>query len=176
MESLRQEFLDVSFVAAPRISLRHRSRLCRNTVLLLHHHYLLSLISFILWRASGIFYCAALMPPGGPKKKGGAGGAPKPSPFENIMPRSKFSVLNRGGSNQKKAENVVKARTEAINKRKQSLLVEYQSRNKSNSFIDQRFGETDNSLTSEDKFMHRFQAERAKQLSTSWIDYCSLRV
>ena len=44
--------------------------------------------------------------------------------------------------------------------RKNSLLLEYQQRGKTNVFLDHRFGEQDDSLGDEDKAILRFQKER----------------
>ncbi len=44
--------------------------------------------------------------------------------------------------------------------RKKTLLVEYQQRNKTNQFVDRRFGEYDDELTAEEKMMRRFTLER----------------
>ena len=44
--------------------------------------------------------------------------------------------------------------------RKRTLLLEYKQRNKSNRFIDKRFGEYDEGLTPEEKMMQRFVLEK----------------
>ena len=46
--------------------------------------------------------------------------------------------------------------------RKETLLQEYKLKNKSNMFLDKRIGEKDNNLSSEDKMIARFTAERIK--------------
>lgn len=55
--------------------------------------------------------------------------------------------------------NVAKARQMAIEKRSKTLLVEYSERDKQNSFKDNRFGETDASLSIEEKMLRRFQEQ-----------------
>lgn len=87
----------------------------------------------------------------------------KPSPFESITPKAKFSVLNRkvqGAISQ----NASKSRSDAISKRKESLLVDFESMKKANTFDDKRIGENEQ-VSEDDKYLHRFQQERRKQLS-----------
>uniref|UniRef100_A0A8W8IK48 Nucleolar protein 14 n=1 Tax=Magallana gigas TaxID=29159 RepID=A0A8W8IK48_MAGGI len=55
------------------------------------------------------------------------------------------------------------SRSKGIQKRKATLLQEYNQRFKSNKFIDKRFGENDTSLSVEEKMMKRFAMERAKE-------------
>lgn len=50
--------------------------------------------------------------------------------------------------------------------RKKTLLLEYKRRNKSNQFIDRRFGEYDEELAPEEKMMQRFVLE--KQVGTDF--------
>lgn len=47
----------------------------------------------------------------------------------------------------------------AIEKRSKTLLVEYSERDKQNSFKDSRFGETDPSMSIEEKMLRRFQEQ-----------------
>lgn len=51
--------------------------------------------------------------------------------------------------------------------RKDTLLVEYQQRHKTSTFVDGRFGEDDAGMPSEDKAVARFQRERQRQLKQS---------
>ena len=44
--------------------------------------------------------------------------------------------------------------------RKKTLLLEYKQRNKSNLFIDRRFGEYDEGLSPEERMMRRFVLEK----------------
>ena len=52
---------------------------------------------------------------------------------------------------------------EGILKRKRSLLVEYDRRFSTNTFVDRRFGEDDETLNEEDRAILRFQRERVQQ-------------
>lgn len=58
-------------------------------------------------------------------------------------------------------------RSEAVERRKKSLLVEYKNLGKSNAFLDKRFGEKDANLDEEEKALMRFQKQRLKQLKSS---------
>merc|ERR1712059_220111 len=61
------------------------------------------------------------------------------------------------------------ARAKAIQKRKETLLQEYQLKNKSNLFLDKRIGEKDTGLSAEEKMIARFTAERVKGAGKSSI-------
>lgn len=93
----------------------------------------------------------------------------KSGAFDAPKPRTKFTVYNRQVKGAKQVD-LTKARTKAINKRKQSLLRELNADNKVNSFVDERIGEREKdqpvSATNlqDEKFLRRFQVERAKQL------------
>lgn len=104
---------------------------------------------------------------GGGNKHGGGGGrgpsaaaldAVKLNPFERLKQRVKFDVLGRSLKGTQRANG--QARSRAIQKRKESLLVELQQDGKRNEFIDRRFGEGDESLSVDDKMLQRFQKER----------------
>merc|ERR1711936_1434799 len=56
------------------------------------------------------------------------------------------------------------ARAKAIQKRKETLLQEYQQKNKNNMFLDKRIGEKDNNLSAEDKMVARFTAQRIREI------------
>ncbi|GAX76160.1 hypothetical protein CEUSTIGMA_g3604.t1 [Chlamydomonas eustigma] len=87
--------------------------------------------------------------------------APKPiNPFELKKSKTKFETVGRRikGAN----KNVIKAREEAVNKRKRTLLVEYKQLRKANTFVDRRFGENDSSLTEDDKSFARLKTQRIK--------------
>ena len=75
--------------------------------------------------------------------------------------RQKFGVLNRRVKGENR--NVAKARSEAVERRKRTLLKEYQSSKKSSTFSDRRIGEGDDSLTVEDRMMERFRRERQRR-------------
>ncbi len=90
----------------------------------------------------------------------------KPNPFESNTPKQKFKILNRTIPGTK-AVNNAKSQSKAVSKRKKSLLVDLNNINKDNSFVDHRFGEnrkTGEGLTSDDKYLERFQRERLRQL------------
>ena len=76
----------------------------------------------------------------GPRKAAGTTKA-APNPFEMKKTKSRFNVLGR--SLKGSSKNVVKARTDAVNRRKSSLLVEYKAMRKANQFNDKRFGQND---------------------------------
>ncbi|CAL8463440.1 g2974 [Coccomyxa elongata] len=86
----------------------------------------------------------------------------KPNLFEHIYNKKKFNVL---GKKQKGEQKHGKARADAVDKRKKTLLVEYKELQKSNAFVDRRFGEDDSSLTEEEKALARFQRQRMKELT-----------
>lgn len=80
------------------------------------------------------------------------------NPFDAIKARSKHSIIGRNPQGTQK--QITKAKTKAIEQRKRSLLVEYQAAGRKNAFVDRRFGEGDQTITAEDKALHRFQKER----------------
>ena len=58
-----------------------------------------------------------------------------------------------------------RARSEQI--RRESLGIEHSQQGRTNSFVDGRFGENDESMPLEDKLIRRFQRERQRQIRTS---------
>merc|ERR1712232_67068 len=64
----------------------------------------------------------------------------------------------------KSQESIGQARTQALEQRKKTLLVEYEQRDKVNAFIDKRIGEQDESLSHEEKMLIRYQKEKQKKL------------
>ncbi|CAM9388164.1 unnamed protein product, partial [Phaeothamnion confervicola] len=84
------------------------------------------------------------------------------NPFERrgIIHR-KHEVFNRRvkGSNR----NVAAARTAAHERRKKTLLVDWQQDKKANVFEDRRFGEDDPDLPLEEKMWMRLQRERSRR-------------
>ena len=91
-----------------------------------------------------------------------AAAAANPNPFEvRGNRRQKQEVLNRRvkGANR----NVAKARSDATERRKRTLLVEHKNRKSANSFVDRRFGEADQSMSLEEKMFERFRKERQKR-------------
>ncbi|CAA2982658.1 nucleolar 14 [Olea europaea subsp. europaea] len=84
--------------------------------------------------------------------------APKPNPFESMWSRRKFDIL---GKKQKGEERRVGlSRSIAIEKRKKTLLMEYEQSGKSSAFVDKRIGEQNEVLGEFDKAILRSQCER----------------
>ncbi|CAI9775189.1 unnamed protein product [Fraxinus pennsylvanica] len=87
---------------------------------------------------------------------------PKPNPFESIWSRRKFDIL---GKKQKGEERRVGlSRSIAIEKRKKTLLKEYEQSGKSSAFVDKRIGEQSEGLGEFDKAILRSQRERQLKL------------
>ncbi|XP_053314188.1 nucleolar protein 14 [Spea bombifrons] len=82
------------------------------------------------------------------------------NPFEVKINRQKFNVLGKKSKHDVGLPGVSKSK--ALNKRKETLLKEYQRRGKSSMFSDKRFGEYDSKLTPEEKMMRRFALERQR--------------
>ncbi|XP_033633176.1 nucleolar protein 14-like isoform X2 [Asterias rubens] len=85
----------------------------------------------------------------------------KNNPFEIRLNRQKHHILGKKISKHDKGLPGV-SRSKANQKRKDTLLKEYQQRNKTNKFIDKRFGENDPTLSVEEKMMQRFAVERQR--------------
>eukprot|EP00958_Prasinococcus_capsulatus_P023674 scaffold3586_cov404-Prasinococcus_capsulatus_cf.AAC.12 len=84
-----------------------------------------------------------------------------PSPFEQVWSKRKFAVLGQQRRGATNVRSVVKSRSDAIEKRKSTLLEEYHRATKSNSFVDRRFGEDDDDIGADEKMLLRLQ--RLKQ-------------
>ncbi|KAG5834588.1 hypothetical protein ANANG_G00263060 [Anguilla anguilla] len=84
----------------------------------------------------------------------------KNNPFEVKINRKKFEVLGRKTKHDVGLPGV--SRSKAIQKRKDTLLKEYKQKDKSNKFIDRRFGEYDTKMAPEDKILKRFALERQR--------------
>lgn len=82
------------------------------------------------------------------------------NPFEVKINRKKFDVLGRKSKHDVGLPGV--SRSKAINKRKETLLKEFRLKDKSNQFIDRRFGEYDSKITPEEKILQRFTLERQR--------------
>ncbi|XP_050960850.1 nucleolar protein 14 [Labeo rohita] len=82
------------------------------------------------------------------------------NPFEVKINRKKFDVLGRKSKHDVGLPGV--SRSKAIQKRKETLLKEFRLKDKSNKFIDRRFGEYDNKITPEEKILQRFTLERQR--------------
>jgi len=84
------------------------------------------------------------------------------NPFEaRDNKKVKHEVLNRKlkGS----SRNVALSRGLAYEKRKRTLLGEFEQSKKANAFLDKRFGEKDNEMTEEEKVLERFKRLRGKR-------------
>ncbi|KDO27185.1 hypothetical protein SPRG_07434 [Saprolegnia parasitica CBS 223.65] len=75
--------------------------------------------------------------------------------------RSKYEVLGKRIKGQ--GRNVAQARAQAEDRRRQTLLKQFQTRKKNNEFKDRRLGEQSEDMSLEDKMLARFQTERKKQ-------------
>ncbi|KAJ7986855.1 hypothetical protein DPEC_G00332740 [Dallia pectoralis] len=84
----------------------------------------------------------------------------KNNPFEVKINRKKFDILGRKSKHDVGLPGV--SRSKAINKRKETLLKEYKTKDKSNKFIDKRFGEYDTTMDPEEKILQRFSIERQR--------------
>ncbi|XP_043273708.1 nucleolar protein 14 homolog [Venturia canescens] len=82
------------------------------------------------------------------------------NPFEVHINRDKQKVLGRKNKADRGLPGV--ARAKALNKRKNTLLLEYKHKDKDNIFMDRRIGEKNASMTQEERSMARFAAERIK--------------
>ncbi|KAK9934985.1 hypothetical protein M0R45_022104 [Rubus argutus] len=83
---------------------------------------------------------------------------PKPNPFETIWSRRKFDVLGKKRKGEERRVGL--ARSQAIEKRKKTLLKEYEQSGKSSVFVDKRIGEQNDELDEFDKAIRRTQRER----------------
>ncbi|KAG5189025.1 nucleolar protein 14 [Tribonema minus] len=83
------------------------------------------------------------------------------NPFEKRgIAKKKHDVFNRRVKGE--GRNVAKARSEAIERRNKTLLVDYQRSKKANAFEDRRFGEGDAGVPVEEKMWARLQKERTR--------------
>ncbi|XP_077136163.1 nucleolar protein 14 [Ranitomeya variabilis] len=89
------------------------------------------------------------------------------NPFEVKINKQKFSVLGRKTKHDVGLPGVSKSK--ALQKRKDTLLKEYQRRGKTNMFSDKRFGEYDTKLTPEEKMVKRFALERKKHATKKTV-------
>ncbi|XP_050372311.1 uncharacterized protein LOC126790198 [Argentina anserina] len=94
----------------------------------------------------------------GPKAVAMKAQPPKPNPFETIWSRRKFDILGKKRKGEER--RVGRARSEAIEKRKKTLLKEYEKSGKSSVFLDKRIGEENDELDEFDKAIRRTQRER----------------
>ncbi|KNA23202.1 hypothetical protein SOVF_026920 [Spinacia oleracea] len=88
--------------------------------------------------------------------------APKDNPFETIWSRRKFDVIGKKRKGEER--RIGQARTRAIDKRKKTLLVEYEQSGKASVFVDNRIGEQNDALGEFDKAILRSQRERQMKI------------
>lgn len=91
----------------------------------------------------------------------------QPSQFESAsVARKRHNVIGDRiyGT---KARSTLQARARSDQIRRETLLIEHQQKNRTNAFVDGRFGEEDEGMPEEDKLIHRFQRERQRQLKAS---------
>ncbi|XP_051875320.1 nucleolar protein 14 [Pristis pectinata] len=84
----------------------------------------------------------------------------KTNPFEVKVNKQKFDILGRKTKHDRGLPGV--SRSKSIKKRSETLLKEYQSQGKTNTFIDKRFGEYDTEITEDEKMAKRFSLERQR--------------
>ncbi|KAL6893493.1 hypothetical protein ACP4OV_007591 [Aristida adscensionis] len=95
-------------------------------------------------------------------KARGAAAAERSNPFEAIWSRRKFDVLGKKRKGEER--RVALSRSEAIRKRENTLLKEFEESAKSSVFHDRRIGERDDTLPEFDKAILRQQRERLAKL------------
>ncbi|GAB2280166.1 hypothetical protein Dimus_014803 [Dionaea muscipula] len=84
--------------------------------------------------------------------------APKENPFETIWSRRKFDIIGKKRKGEERRMGL--ARSLAIEKRKKTLLKEYEQSAKSSVFLDKRIGEQNDALGEFEKGIMRSQRER----------------
>lgn len=88
---------------------------------------------------------------------------PKPqNPFETIWSRRKFDILGKKRKGEQRRVGL--ARSLALEKRKKTLLKEYEQSGKASVFVDKRIGEQNEGLEEFDKAILRSQRERQLKL------------
>ncbi|GMJ08148.1 hypothetical protein like AT1G69070 [Hibiscus trionum] len=88
--------------------------------------------------------------------------APKANPFETIWSRRKFDILGKKRKGEERRIGL--ARSLSIQKRKKTLLKEYEQSTKSSVFVDKRIGEQNDDLGEFEKGILRSQRERQLKL------------
>ncbi|XP_022776704.1 nucleolar protein 14-like isoform X2 [Durio zibethinus] len=88
--------------------------------------------------------------------------AQKSNPFETIWSRRKFDILGKKRKGEERRVGL--ARSLAIQKRKKTLLKEYEQSTKSSVFVDKRIGEQNDDLGEFEKGIMRSQRERQLKL------------
>ncbi|KAK2996691.1 hypothetical protein RJ639_026260, partial [Escallonia herrerae] len=89
--------------------------------------------------------------------------APKPNPFETIWSRRKFDILGKKRKGEERRLGL--ARSIAIDKRKKTLLKDYEQSGKASVFVDKRIGEQNEGLGEFDKAILRSQREMQLKMS-----------
>ncbi|KAK8613919.1 hypothetical protein V6N13_101670 [Hibiscus sabdariffa] len=87
---------------------------------------------------------------------------PKANPFETIWSRRKFDILGKKRKGEERRVGL--ARSLSIQKRKKTLLKEYEQSTKSSVFVDKRIGEQNDDLGEFEKGILRSQRERQLKL------------
>nr|CAB3494041.1 unnamed protein product [Digitaria exilis] len=95
-------------------------------------------------------------------KARGVAAEERSNPFEAIWSRRKFDVL--GKKRKGEEQRVSRSRSEAIRKRENTLLKEFEESAKSSAFHDRRIGEKDDTLPEFEKAILRQQRERLAKL------------
>ncbi|CAM0946596.1 unnamed protein product [Alopecurus aequalis] len=95
-------------------------------------------------------------------KARGAAAAERSNPFEAIWSRRKFDVLGKKRKGEERRTS--RSRSEAIHKRENTLLKEFEQSAKSSVFHDRRIGERDETLPEFDKAILRQQREHMAKL------------
>ncbi|KYQ94018.1 U3 snoRNP protein [Tieghemostelium lacteum] len=90
------------------------------------------------------------------------------NPFDRKINRIKHEVLGKKVKGQE--GNIGQSRFNAIEKRKNTLLVEMKHSKKDNKFVDSRIGENDSSMTEDDKLLQRFQREKIRNKNLYNLD------
>ncbi|XP_068665548.1 uncharacterized protein [Aristolochia californica] len=85
------------------------------------------------------------------------------NPFETLWSRRKFDILGKKRKGEERRIGL--ARSRAVEKRKGTLLKEYERSGKSSVFVDKRIGEKNDELEEFDKAILRFQRERQSKLN-----------
>lgn len=99
---------------------------------------------------------------GGARRSKDAAAKSAPNPFDMRSTRLKHDVMGKRVKG--KIGHATQSRSKAMKERETALKQELQNRDKSNSFLDKRLGETDRNLDPEDKSLARFKAERMSQM------------
>ncbi|ELT93562.1 hypothetical protein CAPTEDRAFT_227046 [Capitella teleta] len=92
--------------------------------------------------------------------------AAKTNPFEIKVNKQKHNIMGRKMPKHSRGKPGV-SRSKANEKRKATLLVEYQKRGKSGGIKDMRFGENNPTLTEEDRMIQRYALEKKKVFEKS---------